>query len=76
VQGADVLSNVGRQYRWRRFSELLADPARSEIPGTHDELHAREPGDPVGRPWAFDDAPSWMVVGVADRRWTGREGNA
>ena len=47
VQGADVLSNIGRQYRWWRFSELLADPARSEIPGTHDELHAREPGGPV-----------------------------
>ena len=27
--------------------ELLAGPVRSEIPGTHDELHAREPGDLV-----------------------------
>ena len=27
--------------------ESLADPARSENPGTHDELHAREPGDLV-----------------------------
>jgi hypothetical protein len=29
------------------FREPLVDPARSEIPGTHDELHAREPGDLV-----------------------------
>jgi hypothetical protein len=29
------------------LGELLAGPARSEIPGTHDRLHAREPGDPV-----------------------------
>jgi hypothetical protein len=27
--------------------ESLVGPARSEIPGTHDELHAREPGDLV-----------------------------
>jgi hypothetical protein len=27
--------------------ESLAGPARSESPGTHDELHAREPGDLV-----------------------------
>jgi len=27
--------------------ESLVDPARSEIPGTHDRLHAREPRDLV-----------------------------
>jgi hypothetical protein len=27
--------------------ESLVGPARSEIPGTRDELHAREPGDLV-----------------------------
>src|SRR6266508_1871739 len=37
----------GRQHGWRRFRELLAGPARSKIPGTYDELHAREPGGPV-----------------------------
>ena len=47
VQGADAFSMCGRQHRWRRFRESLVDPARSENPGTHDELHAREPGDPV-----------------------------
>jgi len=29
-----------------------------------------------GRPLAADDAPSWMVRGVADQRRLGREGNA
>ena len=48
--------------------ESLVGPARSEIPGTHDELHAREPGDPVVAR-GVDDAPSWMVRGVADQRW-------
>jgi hypothetical protein len=33
----------GRQHRWRRFREPLVGPARSKIPGTYDELHAREP---------------------------------
>ena len=46
VQGADALPIGGRQHRGRRFCEPLADPARSENPGTYDELHAREPGDP------------------------------
>ena len=27
-------------------------------------------------PAGVDDAPSWMVRGVADRRLAGREGNA
>ena len=46
VQGADALPIGGRQHCWRRFRESLVDPARSKNPGTHDELHAREPGDP------------------------------
>jgi hypothetical protein len=29
-----------------------------------------------GRPWAYDDAPSWTVRGVAYRRRSGRGGNA
>jgi hypothetical protein len=37
----------GRQHRWRRFRESLVGPARSKIPGTYDELHARDPGGPV-----------------------------
>ena len=30
VRGADVVPRNGRPYRWQRFRELLADPARSE----------------------------------------------
>ena len=47
VRGADALFSSGRQHRWRRYRESLRGPARSKNPGTHDELHAREPGDPV-----------------------------
>ncbi len=35
VRGADALTISGRQHGWRRFRELLVDPARSEIPGTY-----------------------------------------
>src|SRR5205085_2498054 len=45
VRGADVLPFGGRQYRHRRYRELVRDPARSEIPGTQARLRAREPGD-------------------------------
>jgi hypothetical protein len=38
--------------------EPLVDPARSEIPGTHDELHAREPGDLAVALLVVDDAGS------------------
>jgi hypothetical protein len=62
VQGADVLSNIGRQHCWRRLRESLADPARSEILGTHDELHAREPGDlVVARAVLMMPRPGWFA---------------
>ena len=76
VRGADVFLTSGRQHRQRRFREPLADPARSKNPGMHDELHAREPGDLVVARTVGGDAPSWVVRGVADQRWAGREGNA
>ena len=41
VQGADVLPSGGRPCRWRRYRELLADPARSENLGMH-EVSMRE----------------------------------
>jgi hypothetical protein len=42
--------------------ESLADPARSEIPGTHDELHAREPGDlVVAREVLVMPRPGWFA---------------
>ena len=42
--------------------ESLVDPARSEIPGTHDELHAREPGDlVVAREVLVMPRPGWFA---------------
>ena len=49
--------------------ESLADPARSEIPGTHDELHAREPGDlVVAREVLVMPRPGWFAGWQADTR--------
>jgi hypothetical protein len=42
--------------------ESLVDPARSENPGTHDELHAREPGDlVVARQLVMMPRPGWFA---------------
>jgi hypothetical protein len=42
--------------------ESLGGPARSEIPGTHDELHAREPGDlVVAREVLVMARPGWFA---------------
>ena len=35
VRGADVLPSGGRQYRHRRYRELVVDPARSKNLGTY-----------------------------------------
>ena len=40
------------------------------------DLFMPRTGRSRGRPCPVDDAPSWMVRGVAGRRATGREGNA
>jgi len=75
VRGADVLPIGGRQYRQRRYRESLVDPARSEIPGTHANLHAREPGDlAVAR--GAERCLVLRVRGVVVRCLAGREGNA
>jgi hypothetical protein len=56
--------------------ESLVVPARSKNPGTHDELHAREPGDPeVARGWLMMPRPGWFA-GWQIERPAGREGNA
>jgi hypothetical protein len=56
--------------------ESLADPARSEIPGTHDELHAREPGDlVVAREVLVMPRPGWFA-GWQASAGAGRGGNA
>ncbi len=44
-------SGPGRQHGQARFREPLVGPARSEALCMHDNLHAREPGDPSNRPW-------------------------
>src|SRR3989442_1049397 len=47
VRGADVVYEIGRQHRQQRYRELLAGPARSEIPVPARNLHARETGGPA-----------------------------
>ena len=42
--------------------ESLVDPARSEIPGTYDKLHAREPRDLVVARWLLMMLrPGWFA---------------
>ena len=56
--------------------ESLVDPARSEIPGTYDKLHAREPRDLVVARWLLVmPRPGWFA-GWQISAGSGREGNA
>jgi hypothetical protein len=75
VQGADVLITGGRPCLRRRYREPLWNPARSENLGTHG-ISMRENREVPWSPAVVDDASSWTVRGVADRRSLGREGNA
>jgi len=53
--------------------ESLADPARSKNPGTHDELHAREPGDlVVARGWLMMPRPGWFAGWQISTSWAVR----
>ena len=61
---------VGRVNR-----EWPADPARSKTRCMHG-VSRRENREIPRSPASVDDAPSWMVRGVADQRMAGREGNA
>jgi len=45
LRGADVVKRGGRQHRWPRYRELLADPARSE----NRRMHVMAPGARTGR---------------------------
>src|SRR5215211_3144207 len=75
-RGADVVTKGGRPHRRQRYRELSADPARSETPGmcgSSIRENREVPRSPVA---VIDDAPSWMVRGVAGRWAAGREGNA
>jgi hypothetical protein len=50
--------------------ESLADPARSKNPGTHDELHAREPGDlVVACGWLMMPRPGWFAGWQISAGW-------
>jgi hypothetical protein len=74
-RGADAVKRGGRQHRWSHYREWPADPARSKTRCMHGV--SRRENREVSRSLALvDDAPSWMVRGVACRRVAGREGNA
>jgi len=64
--GADVVVVGGRQHRWPRYRELSADPARSKNLSMHG-ISACENREVPWPPDPVDDAPSWMVRGVAYR---------
>ena len=53
--------------------ESPVDPARSENPGTHDELHAREPGRlVVARWWLMMPRPGWFAGWQISTGWAVR----
>jgi hypothetical protein len=75
-RGADAVTKGGRPHRRQRYRELSADPARSETPGMRGSSICENREVPRLPVVVVDDAPSWRVRGVADRRAAGREGNA
>ena len=75
IRGADAVTCRGRQHRWSRYREWPADPARSKNRCMHG-VSRRENREIPRSLVVVDDAPSWMVRGVADQRAAGREGNA
>ena len=46
-RGADAVQEVEGNIAGGVMRESLVVPARSKNPGTHDKLHAREPGGPA-----------------------------
>jgi hypothetical protein len=53
--------------------ESLVGPARSQNPGTHDELHAREPGDLVVARWELMmPRPGWFAGWQISAGWAAR----
>jgi len=75
-RGADAVTKGGRPHRRQRYRELSSDPARSEIPGMRGSSMRENREVPRLPVPVVDDAPSFVVRGVADRRAAGREGNA
>jgi RNA-directed DNA polymerase len=64
--GADVVVVGGRQHRWPRYRELLADPARSKNLCMHG-VSVRENREVPWSPVLGDDAPPIVDRGVACR---------
>ena len=61
-QGADVVPMAEGETAGGAIGESLVDPARSESPGTYDELHAREPRDlVVARRSLVMPRPGWFA---------------
>jgi hypothetical protein len=83
IEPRNVMDPGCRRGHGRRKATLVAALSRAVIGprGVGEPVHARDlfmprTGRSRGRPCLADDAPSWMVRGVADRRVAGREGNA
>ena len=74
VQGADAFPSCGRQYCWRRYSRVAGGPCAVGDPRHARRAPCARTGRSRGRPRGVDDAPSWMVRGVADQRWCGPRG--
>jgi hypothetical protein len=75
-QGADVVPMTEGETAGGVIGEPLVGPARSEIPGTYDRLHAREPRDLAVARWSLVmPRPGWFA-GWHTSGWLGREGNA
>jgi hypothetical protein len=73
-RGADVVNRGGRQHRWSRYREWPAGPRAVGEPVHACDGSRRENREIPWSPVPVDDAPSWMVRGVAYRRVAGREG--
>jgi hypothetical protein len=77
VRGADVVPCGGRQHRWSRW--MIASGRRTlrgRRTSACTSVSKRENREIPRLPVTVDDAPSWMVRGVADRPVAGREGKA
>jgi len=75
VRGADAVIDVEGNIALGVFASRERAPRGLRTRACVRSLHA-ENREVSCSPVLVDDAPSWMVRGVADRRVAGREGNA
>ncbi len=69
-QGADVVPVAEGETAGGVSGESLVGPARSEIPGTYDRLHAREPRDLAVARWRLVmPRPGWFAGCAARFLW-------